>query len=161
MVVNNLPKGCYPTVLLLGIKLYYCWVVGPTPWPLDYRATPCCRICIVFFFLLFIARNYVCVGSFLVLDVVSSCLKHVHLSCALSNTLVKFGCDWFSVLPVIFITWFTWVLWLHLLNGCFCFVTFVFQFNVTNDSFENALNAAKFAVQRNRNKLGTVPDRTE
>jgi len=40
-------------------------------------------------------------------------------------------------------------------------MAFVFQFQVTNHSFENALNAAKFAVQRNRNKLGTVPDRTE
>lgn len=35
------------------------------------------------------------------------------------------------------------------------------QFNVTSDSFKNALNAAVFAEQRNRNKLGTVPDRTE
>jgi len=38
---------------------------------------------------------------------------------------------------------------------------FVLQFNVTDDSFENALNAARFVVQENRNKLGTVPDRNE
>jgi len=36
-----------------------------------------------------------------------------------------------------------------------------FQFDATDDSFENALNGAKFAILRNRNKLGSVPDRTE
>lgn len=35
------------------------------------------------------------------------------------------------------------------------------QFDVTNDSFENALNAANFTMHRNKNKLGNVPDRTE
>jgi len=39
-------------------------------------------------------------------------------------------------------------------------VAFIFQFNVTDDNFENALNTAKFVYQRNVNKFGTVPDRT-
>jgi len=38
---------------------------------------------------------------------------------------------------------------------------FLSQFDVTNDSFENALNAANFTMHRNKNKLGNVPDRTE
>jgi len=41
------------------------------------------------------------------------------------------------------------------------YMAFVFQLVVTNDSFQNALNAARFSMVRNRNKLGTVPDRTE
>jgi len=40
-------------------------------------------------------------------------------------------------------------------------MVFVFQFDVTDNSFQNTLNAAKFAVRKNMNKLGTVPDRTE
>jgi len=43
----------------------------------------------------------------------------------------------------------------------FSLMLFLSQFDVTNDSFENALNAANFTMHRNKNKLGNVPDRTE
>lgn len=47
------------------------------------------------------------------------------------------------------------------ISNFFDFLSFVLQLDVSNDSFQNVLSTKKFDMQRNKNKLGTVPDRSE